>query len=93
MKYEGKLYAKINGEYVDTGKTSDDWDRLEEEAGQEGIVKQLLNNDSNIDELLEEIDDKAKEESFYEYGLPLYSEASKDRFRKLIIQWVSNLNS
>jgi hypothetical protein len=29
MKYEGKLYGKIGRKYFDTGKTSDDWDKLE----------------------------------------------------------------
>jgi len=29
MDYKGKLYGKIGNKYFDTGKTSEDWDRLE----------------------------------------------------------------
>jgi len=29
MKYIGKLYGKLAGKTFDTGKTSDDWDKLE----------------------------------------------------------------
>lgn len=31
MDYQGKLYGKVGGEYFDTGKDSNDWDRLESE--------------------------------------------------------------
>jgi len=29
MEYIGKLYGKLSGKYFDTGKTSEDWDELE----------------------------------------------------------------
>lgn len=29
MKYQGKLYGKVGRKTFDTGKTSDDWDRME----------------------------------------------------------------
>jgi len=29
MEYKGKLYGKIGKKYFDTGKTTDDWDRLD----------------------------------------------------------------
>ena len=32
MKYEGPLYGKIGRKAFDTGKTSQDWDRLERES-------------------------------------------------------------
>ena len=32
MNYNGKLYGKIGRKYFDTGKTSNDWDKLEEES-------------------------------------------------------------
>ena len=31
MEYKGKLFGLIAGKHFDTGKTSDDWDRLEAE--------------------------------------------------------------
>ena len=29
MRYEGKIYGKVGGKHFDTGKTSEDWDKLE----------------------------------------------------------------
>lgn len=34
MEYQGKLYGKIGGKYFDTGKTTDEWDKLQAIAGQ-----------------------------------------------------------
>lgn len=31
MHYRGKLYGRVGGEYFDTGKTTVDWDKLEDE--------------------------------------------------------------
>ena len=31
MNYKGKLYMQLAGEFVDSGKTSDDWDTLTEQ--------------------------------------------------------------
>lgn len=28
MKYEGKLYGKVNGKYFDTGHTTEQWDEM-----------------------------------------------------------------
>jgi len=30
MKYEGKLYGKVGGKFIDLGKTAKDYDELEE---------------------------------------------------------------
>lgn len=32
MEYQGKLYGKIEGMHFETGKTSADWDKLEEQV-------------------------------------------------------------
>ena len=44
MKYEGKLYAKVGGRYVDTDKTGKDWDELEKQSRLLVQVKQEIKN-------------------------------------------------
>lgn len=39
MDYQGKLYGKVNGEYFEIGKDSNDWDRLEADNKE---MRQLL---------------------------------------------------
>lgn len=31
MEYKGKLYIRLGGQYLPSGKTSDDWDAMEED--------------------------------------------------------------
>ena len=41
MEYTGKLYGKIRNKYFDTGFTSEDYDKLQEENSE--LQKQVLN--------------------------------------------------
>lgn len=42
MKYIGKLYGKIENKYFDTGKTTEDWDKLESKESDLHDYKQAL---------------------------------------------------
>ena len=44
MNYKGKLYGKGANIYFDTGKTSDDWDKLVE---QNKILKSAMGSEFN----------------------------------------------
>ena len=52
MNYKGKLYGKIAGKCFDTGKTSSDWDKLEERNKQANEfiidIAKLLNIDESV---------------------------------------------
>lgn len=50
-------------------------------------VEDLVKNPAKCDELLEVLDEIAKDVSHYEYGLPLYDDGSKARLREAIYQW------
>jgi len=43
MKYIGKLYGKIGGKHFDTGKTSADWDQLE------NVVQELCDERNELE--------------------------------------------
>ena len=45
MEYEGKLYGKIGGKYFDTGKTTDEWDKLQAMAGQVDAIVRCFSRD------------------------------------------------
>ena len=47
MEYKGKLYGKFGNKYFDTGKTSDDWDRIE--TGYNKAKLLLADEEVNID--------------------------------------------
>lgn len=34
MQYHGKIYGKLGRKYFDTGKTSEDWDKLLEQRNE-----------------------------------------------------------
>jgi hypothetical protein len=57
----------------------------------ERLVINLLGNDEKVDELLTAIDKAARDESTYEYGLPLWSDGSKEILRKIVIKWIAGL--
>ena len=40
MEYKGKLYGKLGHKYFDTAKTSEDWDKMEDEIK---LLKEQLN--------------------------------------------------
>jgi len=44
MEYKGKLYGKVAGGYFPTGKTSEDWDKLEAENK---LLAELFSGASN----------------------------------------------
>lgn len=46
-QYEGKLYSKIGRRYIDTGRTSEDWDRMES-AIRETIEENLHLADGDV---------------------------------------------
>jgi len=46
-QYEGKLYGKIENRYIDTGRTSEDWDRMES-AIRETIKENLHLADGDV---------------------------------------------
>ena len=49
MKYEGKIYGKVAGEFFYTGKTSDDWDKLEAEITE--LKRQAIVSYNEVQEL------------------------------------------
>ena len=49
----------------------------------------LVLDSKKIDSLLESIDDMAKTENAYEYGLPLYDEGQKARLREVVLKWIA----
>jgi hypothetical protein len=53
-------------------------------------VEDLVKNPDKVNELLEVIDEIARDVSSYEYGLPLYDDAAKARLREAVYQWSCN---
>jgi hypothetical protein len=52
-------------------------------------VEDLVKNPGKCDELLEVLDEIARDAGSYEYGLPMYDDAQKARLREAIYQWVA----
>lgn len=89
MQYKGKLYGKIGNKYFDTGKTSDDFDRLESR------LQSLPVTDCNG--LKEEALKIAFKEGFYqgrtnkiddtEYRFPYFKSQHPELFKPKVIDW------
>lgn len=54
-------------------------------------LKYLIANKDVCDKLLVELDYIATDYGAYEYGLPMYNEASKARMREEIYSWIAAL--
>lgn len=52
-------------------------------------VEDLVKNPAKCDELLEVLDEIARDVSSYDYGLPMYDDGSKARLREAIYQWAA----
>lgn len=50
-------------------------------------VEDLVKNPDKCDELLEVLNEIARDIDAYEFGLPLYDDGSKARLREAIYQW------
>lgn len=48
MEYKGDLYGKVGGKYFKTGKTSDDWDKLENNKLEWINVKETLPKENEL---------------------------------------------
>jgi hypothetical protein len=53
-------------------------------------VEDLVKNPEKVNELLEVLDEIARDVSSYEYGLPMYDDAAKARLREAVYQWSCN---
>ncbi len=51
-------------------------------------IIQLLDNEEGLDELLQSLDDIAREVSSYEYGLPLYDDHQRAHLRAVATKWI-----
>jgi len=80
MKYNGKLYGKLAGKYFDTGKTSDDWDLLEND---------VQDYKAQIKSLQEQLSAEREKYHWTEKTHPL-----RDTFKRveLIVEEISDLN-
>lgn len=50
-------------------------------------VADLIRKPELVDELLDSVDDIAREHSAYEYGLPMYNDQAKAQMREAVYRW------
>jgi hypothetical protein len=60
----------------------------EEERATE-LLLVLVRDEQRCMQLLEALNKAARQVDSYEYGLPLYDESHRARFRELLYRWVS----
>lgn len=56
-------------------------------------IEDIVKNPAKCDELLQALDEIARDVDSYEYGLPMYDEAQKARMREAIYRWAVNEGS
>ena len=70
MNYKGNLYGHIGGTYFETGKTSDDWDKLESQTAKIEAFREWIsvsveyfeeNNDTHGISIMDNVFDKFNE--------------------------------
>lgn len=56
-------------------------------------VTNLLKAPEIVDALLEKLDKIARDQSAYEYGLPIHTDACKAQLREAVYRWISDHTS